>query len=98
MTDKPTTPRPQLWGPDAVLLGYESDEWSVWISGMDEILPQPDLDTALRVAAELNATAHAVYDGHPYTPVTHALVLYRGRAWQRNMPLSAAPATEDGAR
>lgn len=89
MTNQTTTPqnsRPQLWGPDAVLLGYEDTEWSVWISGMDELLDQPDLKTALAVAAEQNAAAFAGYDGHPYTPVTHALVLHRGRAWKRGIP------------
>lgn len=82
-TTTPPTPRPQLWGPDAILIGYEDTEWSVWISGMDELLDQPDLDTALRVAAEMNAVGFAGYDGNPLTPVTYALVLHHGRAWKR---------------
>jgi hypothetical protein len=73
----------KLFGPDRIRPGYPDQEWAVWITGMDDVLPQPDLTTALILAAEHNATAVAVNDGHPHTPVTHAVVLHHGYAWQR---------------
>jgi hypothetical protein len=72
-----------LFGPDRTLIGDESVEWSVWITGMDDVLPQPDKETALSVAAEFNATSVQVYDGSEFSPVTHAVVVHNGYAWKR---------------
>ncbi|WP_042408173.1 hypothetical protein [Streptacidiphilus carbonis] len=78
-----TTP---LFGPNRIRPGYEDTEWSVWITGMDDILNQPDLTTALMVAAEHNAMALSIHDGSPLTPNTWAIVLHHGYAWQRPQP------------
>lgn len=76
-----TTP---LFGPDRIRPGYPDTEWSVWITGMDDVLDQPDLTTALMVAAEHNATAVSIRDtSSDLDPVTHAVVLHHGYAWQR---------------
>ncbi|MGP4114623.1 hypothetical protein ACTWP5_27405 [Streptomyces sp. 4N509B] len=92
MTDQTTTRlRPRLFGPadERTRPGYPDIEWSVWITGMDDIHEldedgQPfDLLAALQFAAEYNAGAAADYDGHPYTPVIHAVVLHWGYAWSQ---------------
>lgn len=73
----------RLFGPDRIRPGYAEMEWAVWVIGPDDILQQPDLETALAVAAEYNGAFADMYDGHPLTPVMHALVLHHGYAWQR---------------
>lgn len=85
-----------LFGPNRIRPGYADTEWSVWVSGMDNVLDQPDRDTALAVAAEANATACDMYDGNPFTPVVHAVVLYYGHAWKRGDDTPAP--TADGPR
>ncbi|MET8978519.1 hypothetical protein ABZX85_23165 [Streptomyces sp. NPDC004539] len=75
----------KLFGPDRQLLGYEDQEWAVWVSGMDDVLPQPDLITALVTAGEQNAALCGGYDGHPHTPVAYAVVLHHGYAWAQSV-------------
>lgn len=84
-----------LFGPNRIRPGYEDTEWSVWITGMDDILNQPDLTTALMVAAEHNATFIHIHDGSPLTPNCWAVVLHHGYAWQRPKPVKeqAGPLT-----
>ena len=78
---------PHLFGPGRTLPGYETDEWSVWIAGPDDIHEQPDHDTALRFAAEHNACfVDMRMRGDQHTPVMYALVLHRGHAWTRRCP------------
>lgn len=64
--------------------GSAADEWAVWIAGMDDVLPMPDLTTALMEAAERNAVACDIYTGHEFEPVMHAVVLHHGYAWRRD--------------
>ena len=68
---------------DRLRPGWDDDPWAVWVSGTDDVLPQPDLPTALVVAAEHNAMHCDLYDGDPNTPVCHAVVLHHGYAWTR---------------
>ncbi|PWG13934.1 hypothetical protein DF268_08700 [Streptomyces sp. V2] len=75
----------KLFGPDRQLLGYEDQEWAVWVSGVNDVLPQPDLITALVTAAEQNAALCGGYDGHPFTPVAYAVVLHHGYAWTQSV-------------
>jgi hypothetical protein len=70
-----------LFGPNPARPGWADTEWAVWISGSDDILDQPDVETALRAAAEYNAACCDQYDGDPLTPVMHAVVLHWGYAW-----------------
>jgi hypothetical protein len=79
VTANPT--KPPLFGPNRQLLGYEDQDWAVWISGMDDIHDQPTSEMALAFAAEFNAGAYADYDGSPYSPVIYAIVLRHGYAW-----------------
>lgn len=72
------------FGPTRDRLGYPEPEWSVLITGMDDIHDQPDVTTALAFAAEHNAVAAAHRTHHandPLEPVTHAIVLRHGYAW-----------------
>lgn len=74
----------KLFGPDRNRLGYEDQEWAVWISGMDDINEADSAETALAVAAEHNATFAELAlgsDPSPYDPVLYAIVLRRGYAW-----------------
>lgn len=75
----------KLFGPDRQRVGYDDQEWAVWISGMDDITQQPNVEAALAYAADHNASACADYDGNPYTPVTWAVVLHHGYAWSSSV-------------
>lgn len=80
-----TNPAIPLFGPDRHRLGYESDEWAVWVSGMDEIHDVDTLPAALELANELNGTfAQLRYNASgPEDPsfVLGAVVLHHGYAW-----------------
>ena len=80
-----TTTRLKLFGPDRVRPGYDDQEWAVWISGMDDVIVQPNVEAALAFANDHNASACADYDGSPYTPVTWAVVLHQGYAWSSSV-------------
>ncbi len=75
----------KLFGPDRTRPGWPDQEWAVWISGMDDITQQPNVEAALAYAADHNASACADYDGNPYTPVTYAVVLHHGYAWSASV-------------
>ena len=75
----------KLFGEDRIRPGYEDDEWAVWVIGPDDIHVQPTVEAALAVAADHNAIAAADYDGHPYAPVVHAVVLHHGYAWSASV-------------
>lgn len=72
-----------LFGPDRTRLGYEDQEWSVWVSGMDDIHDKDDLEEALELANELNATfAQLRFNStSEFDPVMYAVVLRHGYAW-----------------
>ena len=76
-----TATRTRLFGPDRIRPGYDDQEWAVWITGMDDITQQPNLEAALAAAAEHNAIAADLHDGNPLSPVTYAVVLHDGYAW-----------------
>lgn len=83
-----TNPATPLFGPDRKRLGYEDQEWAVWVSGMDEIHDVDTLPAALELANELNGTfaqlrhnATNVYDPS-YT--LGAIVLRHGYAWTKD--------------
>lgn len=73
-----------LFGENRTRLGYEDQEWSVWISGMDDIHDKDSLSDALELANELNATfaqlrLNATNEVDP--AVMYAVVLHHGYAW-----------------
>lgn len=72
----------RLFGEDRSRAGWETDEWSVWISGMDDIHNQPSLDDALQFAAEHNAAFAelSIRDGD-HAVRLYAVVLHYGYAW-----------------
>jgi hypothetical protein len=77
-----TTP---LFGPNRQRLGYEAQEWSVWVSGMDDIHDADSLPAALELANELNATfaqlrLNSSKDDDP-SFLLGAVVLHHGYAW-----------------
>lgn len=75
--------RIRLFGPDRQMVGIPEIEWAVWVLGPDDVLKQPDLITALEVAAEHNACFVELLDGSPYSPTCYAVVLHHGYAWNR---------------
>lgn len=77
-----TAPKTQLFGPDRTRLGYEDQEWSVWVSGMDDIHNADTLAAALELANEFNATAAQLrlQFGDP-AYLLGAVVLRHGYAW-----------------
>lgn len=79
-----TSPSPTLFGPNRSRPGWSDTEWAVLLVGPGDWHSQPDLDTALRYAAEMNAMFYQIYDGHPNSPVMCALVLHWGYAWKRD--------------
>ncbi|MGW2089635.1 hypothetical protein [Streptomyces sp. NPDC001880] len=72
-----------LFGENRTRLGYEDQEWSVWVSGMDEIHDRETLGGSLNLANELNATfAQMRFNStSDYDPVMYAVVLHHGYAW-----------------
>jgi len=72
-----------LFGPDRKRVGYEEQEWSVWVLGLDDIHDKHSLAEALEQANELNATfAHLrLCDSSEFAPVLYAVVLHHGYAW-----------------
>ncbi|MHC3427235.1 hypothetical protein [Streptomyces sp. DT18] len=72
-----------LFGEQRQLLGYESQEWAVWVSGTDDIHDRNTLGAALHLAAELNAGfAQMRFNSNSeYDPVMYAVVLHYGYAW-----------------
>ncbi|MFB6507522.1 MULTISPECIES: hypothetical protein [unclassified Streptomyces] len=72
-----------LFGETRTRLGHQDQEWSVWISGMDEIRPRETLGAALNTANELNAAfAHTWLNStSQYDPILYAVVLHHGYAW-----------------
>lgn len=78
------TAKTSLFGPDRARLGYEDQEWSVWVSGMDDIHNADTLAAALELANEFNATAaqlrfNSSTDDPSY--LLGAVVLRHGYAW-----------------
>ena len=73
----------KLFGENRTRLGYEDQEWPVWVSGADEIHDRQTLGGALNLAHELNATFAQLRfnSSSEYDPVTYALVLHHGYAW-----------------
>ncbi|MEU4506810.1 hypothetical protein [Streptomyces sp. NPDC024089] len=63
-----------LFGENRTRLGHETQEWSVWVSGMDDIHDRQTLGGALNLANELNSTSE-------HDPVMYAVVLHHGYAW-----------------
>lgn len=72
-----------LFGENRTRLGYEDQEWSVWVSGLDDIHDKDTLADALELANELNATFAAIRlsDSSEFAPVGYAVVLRHGYAW-----------------
>ncbi|MDX2921837.1 hypothetical protein [Streptomyces sp. NE06-03C] len=72
-----------LFGPDRTRLGYEEQEWSVWVSGMDDIHDKATLVEALELTNELNAcfTQLRLNSSSDLDPVMYAVVLHHGYAW-----------------
>jgi hypothetical protein len=75
--------RIRLFGPEPQMVGIPEIEWAVWVLGPDDVLKQPDLITALEVAAEHNACFVELLDGSPHSPTCYAVVLHNGYAWNR---------------
>ncbi|MEU1787045.1 hypothetical protein [Streptomyces sparsogenes] len=73
----------KLFGPDRQRVGYADQEWSVWVSGMDDIHDKDSLAEALELANELNATFADLHtrDGNEFSPTCYAVVLHHGYAW-----------------
>ncbi|MFF4344269.1 hypothetical protein ACFY00_30620 [Kitasatospora sp. NPDC001540] len=78
-----TIARRGLFGEEPFVVGDEGQEWALWLTGMDEIIPMPSLGEALMEAAEHNAVATDLDDGSPFNAVVHAVVLHHGVAWRR---------------
>lgn len=77
-------PKTQLFGPDRQRLGYEDQEWSVWVSGMDDIHNADTLPAALELANEVNATAARLRLNNRVDDPSYllgAVVLRWGYAW-----------------
>ncbi|GLW73674.1 hypothetical protein Kpho02_59730 [Kitasatospora phosalacinea] len=72
-----------LFAEEPLIVGDEAQEWALWLTGMDEIIPMPSLGEALIEAAEHNAVATDLDDGSPFNAVVHAVVLHHGVAWRR---------------
>ncbi|MFE2352374.1 hypothetical protein [Kitasatospora cineracea] len=72
-----------LFAEQPLVVGDESQEWALWLTAMDEIIPMPSLGEALIEAAEHNAVATDMDDGSPFNAVVHAVVLHHGKAWRR---------------
>lgn len=72
-----------LFGPDRKRVGYEDQEWAVWVLGLDDIHHKDSLADALEMANELNATFAELRlrDSSEFTPVLYAVVLRHGYAW-----------------
>ena len=79
-----TAPKTQLFGPDRTRLGYADQEWSVWVSGMDDIHNADTLAAALELANEFNATAAQLRLNNRIDDPSYllgAVVLRHGYAW-----------------
>jgi hypothetical protein len=78
-----TATRTSLFGPDRQRVGYEDQEWAVWILGMDDIHQKDSLAEALEFAAEHNACFADMRkrDNGQFSPVLYAVVLHHGYAW-----------------
>lgn len=80
-----TNPKTPLFGPDRHLLGYDHQEWAVWVSGMDEIHDADSLLAALELANELNGTfaqlRHNATSTDDPSYLLGAVVLRWGYAW-----------------
>lgn len=78
-----TTSRRALFGPDRQRVGYENQEWAVWVLGLDDIHDKDSLADALELANELNATFAAIRmsDSSEFAPVGYAVVIRHGYAW-----------------
>lgn len=76
----------KLFGVNRTRLGYEDQEWSVWVCGTDEIHDGQTLGGALNLANELNATFAQMRfnSASEYDPVMYAVVLHHGYAWTRD--------------
>lgn len=74
-----------LFGESRTRPGYEDQEWSVWVSGLDDIHDKDSLADAMELAAELNATFAELRlrDSSDFSPVMYAVVLHYGYAWTR---------------
>ena len=72
-----------LFGPDRKRVGYEDQEWAVWVLGLDDIHQKESLADALELANELNATfaEMRLRDSSEFAPVLYAVVLRHGYAW-----------------
>lgn len=71
-----------LFGETRRLVGPADQEWSVWVSGLDDIHDKDTLADALELANELNASLAALREtANECDPVTYALVLHHGYAW-----------------
>ncbi|WP_411102502.1 hypothetical protein [Streptomyces sp. cmx-4-9] len=74
-----------LFGPNRQKVGYDDQEWSVWILGMDDLHDKSSLAEALEFAAEHNAifAELRLRDDSQYSPVMYAVVLHWGYAWNQ---------------
>lgn len=83
-----TNPATPLFGPDRQRLGCEDQEWSVWVSGMDEIHDTDSLAAALELANELNGTftqlRHNATSSDDPSYSLGAVVLRHGYAWTKD--------------
>jgi hypothetical protein len=74
-----------LFGADRQRVGYEDQEWAVWILGMDDVHQKDTLNAALEFAAEHNAifAELRLCDSSRFSPVMYAVVLHWGYAWNQ---------------
>jgi hypothetical protein len=82
----------RLFGPDRQRVGYEDQEWAVWVLGLDDVHQRKTLAEALELAAELNATFAELRlrDSNEFSPIMYAVVLHRGYAWNQAVEHSFA--------
>ncbi|MFD8826916.1 hypothetical protein ACFV1C_31750 [Streptomyces sp. NPDC059605] len=72
-----------LFGKNRTRLGHPDQEWSVWVSGVDDIHDRDTLGSALNTANELNAAFAQMRcnSTSQYDPILYAVVLHHGYAW-----------------
>ncbi|MFJ5927599.1 hypothetical protein ACIQF6_33890 [Kitasatospora sp. NPDC092948] len=72
-----------LFAEQPAVVGDPSQDWALWLTGIEQIVPMPSLGEALIEATEHNAVAADMDDGSPCNAVVHAVVLHHGTAWRR---------------
>ncbi|MEV6580199.1 hypothetical protein AB0M92_18775 [Streptomyces sp. NPDC051582] len=74
-----------LFGANRQRVGYEDQEWAVWVLGLDDVHHQQALTEALELAAALNSSFAELRlrDSSEFSPVLYAVVLHWGYAWNQ---------------